>query len=107
MLFGKFSSLINDTVKTINNATSNVADAVSRTAKNVSQTISQTYKETSQKLDNAQDILVDTASKKINEWISQIPYDDTISSLEEYQQKNGKDVSALVNFIKKLKEIRL
>lgn len=106
-LFGGISSLIDDAVKTVTDTTNNVADAVSKKAKDVSDTISDTYKAATQGIDSAQDILIDTASRKINEWIAQIPFDDTISSLEEYQKKSGKDVSTLTNFIKNLKEIKL
>ena len=56
--------------------------------------------------DNISNALTDVFNRKVSTWLSKIDFEGTIEAIENYQKDSGKDVSALTDFINKLKNIK-
>ncbi len=94
---------------------SNAANAVSDKAKDMIQDVKDS--EFADKLDDMKDAVVDKArdlggdvtnfcADKMKKVIGKINFDETLSSLRERQEKTGRDMSGLINFVEKLQNIK-
>lgn len=81
-----------------------VADAAEFTGHKISQMASNAYDAVSDVAKSSYDTVCEFSARKVKDSIRGMNLQETIDELNKYQAENGKDVSALVNFIKQLKD---
>lgn len=114
------SGKVEDTISDVKN--SEFGEKVSEMAKNVgekAQDIVQDVKDSQfvDKVGDIKDTVVDKAktmssevtnfcSDKVKNVIGKIDFDNTLNTLKEKQEKTGRDMSKLINFVEKLQNIK-
>lgn len=116
----KVADKVEDTVDDVKNSefgekVSDVAKNVSDKAKDMMEDLKES--EFADKVGDIKDAVVDKVksvsadvskfcSEKIKKAISKIDFEKTLSSLRQKQETSGRDMSALINFVEKLQNIK-
>lgn len=97
-------------LSSLNVTTAKYAESLKNTVGNIKNKISETYDSSKDSISGAVDKcyaeLDEFASNRIKSCLEKLDIEDIIQKVDEYQKKEGKDMSVLLDFLNRLKTIR-